>query len=63
MKSACKILSLALALVFCIRCFAACGGGAGDKTIIIGGSGPLTGLLLMRSTLQAATMATPSSCR
>ena len=43
MKSACKILSLALALVFCLGCFAACGGGAGDKTIIIGGSGPLTG--------------------
>ena len=42
MKSVCKILSLALALVFCLGCFAACGGN-GDKVILIGGSGPLTG--------------------
>ncbi len=42
MKSVCKILSLALALVFCLGCFAACG-GTDDKTILIGGSGPLTG--------------------
>lgn len=42
MKSACKIISLALALVFCLACFAACGGNDG-KTILIGGSGPLTG--------------------
>lgn len=42
MKSACKILSFALALVFCLAGFTACGGND-SKTILIGGSGPLTG--------------------
>lgn len=42
MKTFVKLTALALALVFCVAGFAACN-GTGDKVILIGGSGPLTG--------------------
>ena len=38
-----KILSLSLALVFCVAAFAACAGGKDDGKFIIGTTGPLTG--------------------
>lgn len=42
MNRVCKLLSITLALVFCLGCFAACG-GTQENIILIGGSGPLTG--------------------
>ena len=45
MKAMKKTVSLVLAVVLCMVCFAGCkkNGGSDEQTLIIGGSGPLTG--------------------
>lgn len=43
MKSTKKILALALAALMAVMCLAGCGEAKASNTIIIGGSGPLTG--------------------